>query len=322
MNKLDEASSKFVDQIATQRLLSEKLKRVHHAPNRSNGSVDASFHDFSRLSLQPEDVQEIQKEKYREISFQSAIKTEFAENNRVRCRCFCANESVGDIVFVHGLYEDNMDIYKFFISMLNEQGINVYLMVLPFHYERTPQASAFSGEYFWSADIHRSALAFKQAVYDLSRLYFRVKNKAHRDVWITGFSMGGGIALSLVSLLPVDGIFVINPVCNITELMWHSELFSTIKSDFEKNGVSFDDVRTTYSRYEPLNMEQIKISRDKVVLAKGIYDQINAPENYELFVEKWHLKHNLSFKAGHLNILRVPKLAMTIKNFYLGKLEN
>lgn len=316
---MDEASSKYVDQIATQRLINDKLKLVHHSPDHSMTSIDTSFRDFKNISLQPDNVIERQNEKYTEISFQSSIDTRYVENNLVKGRCFCAKESVGEIVFVHGLYEDNMDIYKFFISMLNEQGMNVHLMVLPYHYERTSKESAFSGEYFWSADVYRSALAFKQAVYDLAQFYTYVKTKAGRPVWIVGFSMGGGIGLSLVSLIPVDGIFVINPVCNITELMWHSALFSTIKSDLKANGLTFEHIKDMYSLYEPLNIKDIKISKEKVVLAKGLYDQINDPRNYDLFNQRWELKHELSYKAGHLNILRVPKLAADITNFYFDR---
>jgi esterase/lipase len=319
---LDEASSKYVDQIATQRLINDKLTQVHHSLDHSMASVDSSFSDFNNLALKPAHVIETQKEKYIEISFRSAIQTRYEENNLVKGRCFCAEESVGDIVFVHGLYEDNMDIYKFFISMLNEHGMNVHLMMLPYHYERTPMESVFSGEYFWSADVYRSTLAFKQAVYDLAQFYTHVKTKAGRPVWIVGFSMGGGIGLSLVSLIPIDGIFVINPVCNITELMWHSALFSTIKNDLEANGLTFEYIQNMYSLYEPLNIKDIQISKDKVVMAKGLYDQINDPRNYDLFNQKWGLKNELSYKAGHLNILRVPKLAADITNFYFERVEN
>ena len=316
---MDEASSKYVDQIATQRLIEEKLSLVNHYPDESAASIDTSFRDFNNLSMYPEGLKEIEKEKYTEIFFRSSINTEYHENNLVKCMHFYAKKSIGNIVLVHGLYEDNMEIYKFFISMLNEHGMSVYLMLLPYHYERTPNQSAFSGEYFWSANIYRSALAFKQAVYDLCQLYFYVKNKSGESVWITGFSMGGGVGLSVVSLISIDGIFVINPVCNITELMWHSSLFSTIKGDLEANGLTFDDIKIMYSLYEPLNIKDIKISRDKVVMAKGLYDQINDYRNYDLFKQRWGLKHVLSYKAGHLNILRVPKLASDIANFYFGK---
>jgi len=53
---LDEASSKYVDQIATQRLINDKLKKVHHAPDHSIASLDTSFRDFKNLSLYPEGI--------------------------------------------------------------------------------------------------------------------------------------------------------------------------------------------------------------------------------------------------------------------------
>ena len=101
--------------------------------------------------------------------------------------------------------------------------------------------------------------------------------------------------------------------------MWNSTLFSTIKNDLETNGFSYGDIEKMYSQFEPLDIEDIKLSRDKVVLAKGIYDRINDPHNYALFQDKWRLKHVLSYKAGHLNILRVPRLANDIADFYFDK---
>jgi len=316
---MNEASSKYVDQIATQRLLEEKLARVHHAPGESGTSYDTGFDDFGQTALSPNGVRESRNESFTELSFRSSLSAPYEENNTVRCRVFPANEPAGEMVFVHGLYEDNMQIYDFFIALLNEQGMNVYLLVLPFHYERKPGESAFSGEYFWSADVDRSAFAFKQAVYDLSQLYRHVKARGGRKVWIVGFSMGGGVALRLAALAPLDGVFVINPVCNITELMWNSPLFSTIKSDLEAHNQTFEMIRERYSHLEPLNVGDIRIPREKVVLARGLYDQINDPANYELFAKRWGVQHILSYKAGHLNILRVPKMALDIARFYAGE---
>jgi pimeloyl-ACP methyl ester carboxylesterase len=316
---VNEASSKYVDQIATQKLLEEKLSRVHHAPGESGSSYDTGFEDFSAARLSPNGVRQFTKESFTELSFRSSVSSQYEESNQVRCRVFRAKEPSGEVVFVHGLYEDNMQIYDFFIALLNEQGMNVHLLVLPFHYERKPGESAFSGEFFWSADVDRSAFAFKQAVYDLSQLYRHVKAKTGRKVWIVGFSMGGGVALRLASLLALDGVFVVNPVCNITELMWNSKLFSTVKDDLEANGQTFQMIKERYGDLEPLNMRDVKIARENVVLAKGLYDQINDPANYDLFAERWGVRHVLSYKAGHLNILRVPKMAVDIARFYTGE---
>jgi len=313
---VNEASSKYVDQIATQKLINDKLKRVHHAPDPAGYAYDTSFDDFKALASQPESVVETRRGHTVEISFPSAVQSGYAENDLVRCRCMQSARPIGDIIFVHGLYEDNVQIYNFLISMLNEQGMNVYALTLPFHYERQPSTSLFSGEFFWSGDIHRSALAFKQSVYDLYQLYHYVRSRSQGEVWITGFSMGGGIALCLTSLVAIDGIFAINPVCNIAELVWNSALFATVKEDLEASGLTLADIQARYSAFEPLNVAHIETARDKVIVAKGLYDQINDPKNYDLLVSKWRIQHVMCYKAGHLNILRVPKLAIDVTRFY------
>ena len=316
---MNEASSKYVDQIAMQRLINDKLSLVHHAPDRSGTRIDASFDDFDEVCERTAKVAESVKKSYVDISFSSAITTQHDPNNMVRSWLFRADTPLGDVVFVHGLYEDNTDIYRFFFELLNEQGINVYLMMLPFHYERTPKESSFSGEFFWSADVNRSALAFKQAVYDLCQLYRHVKQVSRRSVWVVGFSMGAGIGLSLASLMAMDGVFAINPVCNIADLMWNSTLFATIKHDLESNSIDLDEIKDSYRRYDPLNVERLRVPLERVVVAKGLYDQINDPRNYELLYETWRLRHFLSYKAGHLNILRVPKLAADVVEFCTGR---
>ncbi len=313
---MNEASSKYVDQIATQKLLEEKLTRVHHAPGESGNSYDTGFGDFGTVGLPLNAMRESNRDSFTEFSFRSSICSQYEESDQVRCRAFRAREPTGELVFVHGLYEDNMQIYDFFISLLNEQGMNVTLLVLPFHYERKPEGSAFSGEFFWSADVERSAFAFKQAVYDLCQLYRHVKAASGRRVWIVGFSMGGGVALRLASLLELDGVFAVNPVCNIGKVMWDSLLFSTVKADLEANGLALDTIKERYRDLDPLNAEDVKVPLDNVVLAKGLYDQFNDPANYDLFEQRWGVRHVLSYKAGHLNILRVPRLAADVCRFY------
>jgi len=316
---MNEASSKYVDQIAVEKLINEKLKLVQHrVPPGAVYGYDTVLDDFSALSPRPQEVIETRKGESIEISFPSAVRSGYEENDRVRCRYAESSRPAGSIVFVHGLYEDNVQIYGFLISMLREQGISVYSLTLPFHYERKPAQSLFSGEFFWSGDIDRSALAFEQALCDLYQLYHYARASSQGEVWIVGFSLGGGITLRLTDLAAVDGVFAINPVCNIGQLVWNSALFATVKSDLQASGLSLADVQARYRAFEPLNVEPGRTSHNNVVLARGLYDQINDPDNYDLLAARRGITHVLSYKAGHLNVLRVPRLATDISRFYFG----
>ncbi len=307
---MNAASSRCVDQIATQKLIAEKLSRVHHAPRGAlRGAADPD--DLAHLPAAGE--QEAAWEPgAAAYALPSPVQTPYAENNLIRCRHYPAADALGEVVFVHGLYEDNLQIYNALIAMLHEHGLGVHLLILPYHYERRPAQSAFSGEYFWSADVERSALAYRQAVYDLLQVYRYVRRGAGRPVWIVGFSMGGGVALTLSALAALDGVFAVNPVCNLQDLVWHRPLCATVKADLEAHGVRLEEIQARYRAYDPLERGPGATPVSRIVLAKGLYDGINDPANYDLLIARWGLQQVIDYKAGHLNILRVPKLAADV----------
>lgn len=309
---MNESSSKYVDQIATEKLLLEKLTRVHHAPDPAADWSQAGFADFAQLAPLPQQVHEIPQGKITLLHFPSPLQTSFPENNQVICRIYPARQAQADLVFLHGLYEDNLEIYHYFITLLGSHGIRVTLLELPYHYERQPAASQFSGEYFWSGNLLRSALAHKQAVYDLYQVCNYLRQSARGPFGIAGFSMGGGISLSLAALVPLECLFLINPVCNISELVWSSALFNPIREDLQANGIDFATLKTRYQAYEPLEAPVGQTDSQRIFLARSLYDQINDPGNYDLLVARWDLQNVLAYKAGHLNILRVPRLASDV----------
>ncbi len=315
---MNESSSKYVDQIATQKLIAEKLSRVHHAPRLMGAANVKGLHRLAGVPESPIDLAERRNGRTIEYTFTSPIRSHHAENDVVYCKSYPVEHALGEVVFVHGLYEDNLKIYGFLIDMLHEQQLGVHLLILPYHYDRKPPASVFSGEYYWSADLERSLLAYEQAVHDLYQLYRYLCRRAQRPVWVVGFSMGGGVALTLASLQVLDGVFAVNPVCNFPHLVWHRPLFSTVKDDLLAGGIQLQDIECIYDGYDPLTIGTSATPEERIVLAKGIYDQINDPANYDMLAAKWHLRHVLTYKAGHLNILRVPKLAGDVASFALN----
>jgi pimeloyl-ACP methyl ester carboxylesterase len=312
---MNEASSKYVDQIAVEKLINEKLRVVSHAPH--GRAVDpAPFSDFNLLPPLPAKVTASNVRTRRsldvELEFDSPVRSPYPENNRVRCRVRRAAAPRASIVLVHGLFEENLEIYDFFISMLGEQGCDVYLLILPYHYHRKPVESAFSGEYFWSADLARSAQAFKQAVYDLRQLVGHVAATSPLPLRVAGFSMGAGVALALAARMEFAFVFAINPVCNMSELVWESALFSTIRRDLEAAGLGLADARAAYAPFEPLAVRAPATPAGRIAVARSIWDQINDPANYEKLIDTWGIRRVYDYRAGHLNILRVPRLASDI----------
>jgi hypothetical protein len=319
---MNESSSKFVDQIATEKLIENKLKKVSHTveiPEDLQGKQP--FGDFNE-SIEPDGgMTATAGHDCRIISFPSVIQTEYNENNRCDVYVYDAVAPQGDVIIVHGLYEDNLQIYSALIEALKNRNFTVHLMTLPFHYRRKPATSKFSGEYFLSANVRRSLLAIKQGMYDLHAYRNHIKKRSGRGLMVSAFSMGGAVVMLLTSISrSADRVFLINPVCQLSMNIWERPLFSTIKKDFSRHGYGYSEVQRFLSGYEPLTLCPKNRSIDAIALAYGEYDQINDVNDYRRITNKWRFRTVYPYKAGHLNLLRVPKLAMDMADFYRSEI--
>lgn len=284
---MDEASSRFVDRIAVEKLLSEKLARVSHRPEL-------------RDDLTP-----------------AALPRPAAD--RVQLVSYPAESPRGTVLFTHGLYESQRDIYNFLFSGLRRHGYTVELYSLPYHYERKPAESLFSGEYFFSANLVRTRLAFLQAVDELRGCLRRLHRERGHPVYLAGFSMGGAITLLLAaSLQALEGACVINPPANFPELIWTSPLCSTIRADLERAGADQSDVATWFHDIDPLHVRAEALDRRRVMMVQALYDLVTAQEQYDELASAWRFQHRAVYPAGHLNTLRVPRLADDLARFFDG----
>lgn len=316
---MNEQSSRYVDNIAINKIIETKLSKVSHSPKDSRFKLIEGnpFEDLERININALELRYIEEDDQEKFTFKSFIHTSNNENDTVSVIVYNAQNAVGNVVFVHGLYEDNLSIYQFLIKMLNNLGLNVYLMMLPYHYDRKPEKSVFSGEYFWSADIARSQWSLKQAVYDLYATYRIVCDKSNLPSCITGFSMGGCVSMILASVCKdIDNLFIINSVSILSKLTWESKLLVNIKNELCNCGYCFEDVKNALINFEPLTRQNSYLREKNVSLAYGLYDQIVLQEDYEYLINNMDFKNIIKCSAGHLNILRVPKLANDILNIF------
>lgn len=312
---MDEASSKFVDQLVQGKLLDEKLRRVCHFPE---GGLVADppdlFHDFVRHRERPLPVATDTADGYR---FASPVESAHAQNDVCEVVVHRCATPRACLVFQHGLFEDNRAIYDFLFKGLREKGFEIHLSTLPYHYHRKPDASLFGGEYFWSAHYQRTRAAFRQAVYELDTLQRMVQAQSGLPTYVAGFSMGGCIALLLASLRSdLPGVVAINPATTLSGIVWDSPLCSTIKADFQAAGYSVSELQSAFSSFEPLGATAIALPLDRLLLTYAIYDQVTSLGQYRNLISAWNLPHTLELKAGHLNTLRVPRLANDLAHFF------
>jgi pimeloyl-ACP methyl ester carboxylesterase len=311
---MDEGSSRFVDRLVMGKLLAEKLEKVHHQPAESDRTPAPLFDDFVDF---PPVGEMLPQSDTRWLFMRSPVPCVHPENRVVPVTLHHAPKSCGTILFAHGLFEDNRDIHQFLIGGLNRRGYSVKLLTLPFHYERVPAESRFSGEYFWSANTRRSLQAVKQAVYELYQLYNWSIQQDASPVFVLGFSMGARIALLLSTLFPgIAGLFVVNPAAALPDIVWDSPLCRTVKEDYLAAGYDRRQLRRAYACLEPELGRSPSMDPNRVCLAYALYDEITDQAHYHRLAHDWGLKHVLEYKSGHLNTLRVPRLAEDIAQFF------
>jgi len=316
---MNEKVSIFIDKLSIEKIVNEKLGESIHIPKTpidNQFSVEHNFRDFQNVKDATLFIN-CNSDDNQKLSFTSYMSTKYYENNEVYVDCHTVKNSIGNYIFVHGLFEDDLTKYNVLIKELNKNQINVFIIKLPYHFERKPLESKFSGEYFWSADIYRSAYAFKQGVYDLYQLYCYIKQSTQQPVFIMGFSMGGCISLILYSIFPeLDGLFLINPVSHLTKISWEHSLFQSIKHVLLQYDFTFEKLFRIFQSLEPLIHPTQSYPKQNIVLARAIYDQFVEKEDYDNLEKKWALKHVIQYNAGHMNIFRVPKLSTDIVNFF------
>lgn len=284
---MDEASSRFVDRIAVEKLLTEKLARVTHRP---------------ALPVRPASAETCRRP---------------AEH--VRLRSYPAESPRGTVLFVHGLFEEQREIYGFLFSGLRRRGYSVELHCLPYHYERKPDESLFSGEFFFSANLARTRDAFLQAVDEVGACLEHLRRTRGHPVFLAGFSMGAAITLLLTaSLESIDGACVINPPADFPELIWRSPLCSTIRADLERAGAGRIDVAAAFFGIDPLHVRADAVDVRRVLMVQALYDLVTAQDQYEALAGAWRFRHRVRYPAGHLNTLRVPRLADDVATFFDG----
>jgi predicted alpha/beta hydrolase family esterase len=316
---MNEASSKFVDNLALEKLLNEKITKVSHSPENSQFAFEENL--FEHLGDGLLDMGAVQKKEngnqgWFEIpSFVASSGT--PENNTIYLYTYPAADADGNILLLHGLFDDNMFNYAYLIRLFNELRLNVFLMIHPYHFQRKPAASLFSGEYFFSADIYRTQHAIKQAIFDVDACLQLIRNLNPLPAMLAGFSMGGTISFRYYQLKkPMVKAFLINPVTDLSRVIWDNPLFVTVDQDLQKSGFRPEDCIPVFKELDPCENLKPGVPLHNLAVVFSIYDQIIEMRKNQLFIERSGLQNAHAYHAGHLNILRVPKLAMDIRHFF------
>ncbi len=145
-------------------------------------------------------------------------------------------ENKGTLLFIHGLGRYNLDYLKYFPKSFQKHGYSSALMILPYHFDRTPSGFK-SGELFLNTtDNTLLRSRFEHAVVDaLTSLYY-LKDQFGEPIYLMGYSFGGMIATIAASFYEdLKALSLVVTGGNFYHITWSSVVTKVFRVQYEKN---------------------------------------------------------------------------------------
>lgn len=229
------------------------------------------------------------------------------ENHFINLRVFEPKgvEPTMAILFLHGWSMGHLDEVKAMEpwAFFGGEPVRLVLMDLPFHMERKPDKSAFSGEFFVSGNLPRSVEAVIQAVSDVTGLLGWLKNDCPH-VGLLGGSLGGFLAsLTVTQTDLMDFAVLLYPATSLTVLLENPVMGSVMSEGLRRSGYSLEDAQQLGRMLSPLSHAP-QLPPERLLMIAGLADQVIAPKHALMLHEHFGHPPLHWYGGGHAGLLQ------------------
>lgn len=208
----------------------------------------------------------------------------------------------GTVIAIHGfaMGRPRIDAFALFAREWYDRGLDVALLTLPHHGERTPPQARFSGEWFAVPHVTRVAEAVREASFEIQVVTSWLRQERGGPVGLLGLSLGGYLAALTAGLVDdLDFVVpIVPPVC-IGDLAWR--FFE--RTDHARRGgaaaLGHDELRRAFRVHSPL-AHPLRVPRDRVLIVAGRGDRIVPPEHPHALWRHWGEPRIHWFSGSHL----------------------
>lgn len=218
-----------------------------------------------------------------DIKFPSPVHTKHPENNIVYGYYFKASRRKKpiSIILLHGWGRRDLRAERKYALKLAENGINCFLLKLPFHFERAPDGT-WNGQYTLTGDIIRSIDGARQHVAEVRAVASWLRRQGEKVIMV-GFSFGGMMAhLSMAVEVFEAGITILAGGNNVG-IIWDGIAAKNLKEDIIQAGITREQIRDIFQVVNPTVMAKHNKTK-KLLMINGLYDEI-VPTRYT--IELW-----------------------------------
>ncbi|WP_336974568.1 alpha/beta hydrolase [Bacillus thuringiensis] len=259
------------------------------------------------------------------FKYESSIKSGIPCNDTVTGEAFINKDEYSpNVILVHGWRMDSTNKLKnIFQQKMVDLGWNMYYFSMPYHFDREPEASLYSGEYMISANVERTVEASQQAVADLRALIHWIKENKKGPVILIGISLGGFITNLTTLVEPqIDVLVSIFYANRLSYSIWKTNPGKYIKKDLQEHGVTYEDLINHWKITDPSQSVPV-MNKDNILLISAKNDQYVHIEDTDYLWEAWEKPARYVYNGGHAGIvLNRNKIATDTIQFIRKRIES
>ena len=166
---------------------------------------------------------------------ESPYPTEYRESSRIVLYTFHGGTR-GTLLFIHGLGKYNMKFLTYFPRWFASKGFSTALMILPYHFDRTPVGKK-SGEMFLdTTDNPTLRSRFEHAVVDTLTSLDYMLDRFGYPLYLMGYSFGGMISTMAAAFRnDLSGLSLVVTGGNFYPITWKSVVTKVFRVQYENN---------------------------------------------------------------------------------------
>ncbi len=207
------------------------------------------------------------------------------------------------LVAIHGFSADLYVVNEWFFALpwFYRMGCDVMLFTLPFHGERQPTPSPFSGHGYFAGGPSWINEAVAQSVMDFRIFVDWLHRRGVQKVGVTGVSLGGFTSAILAVVEPRLQFAIPNvPVISLPDLVLEWEPIGIVlRAVLRLIRGDIVDARRLLAVSNPLTYDAA-LPRDRLMIVGGVGDRLAPPKHSRLLWEHWGRCPIHWFPGSHL----------------------
>ncbi len=244
------------------------------------------------------------------LTFTSAVRTPYPENNRVHADYFPARRHRDRAVVVLPQWNAGAGGHLGLCRLLNHFGISALRMSLAFHDRRMP-AETQRADYHVSSNVGRTIQATRQSVIDARSCLDWLAGRGYRRLGILGTSLGSCVAFIVAAHDGRVRAAAFNHVSTyFGDVVWTGLSTRHVRAGMERV-ISQDDLRRLWAVISPASyLERMQARRIPILLVWGRHDTTFLPVYSRRVIEGLERlgvpRRVLSLPCGHYTTGQFP----------------